>query len=129
MVWRRPFSGLLSSVAKQYALILIESGQKLLSFMGVLNCECPFPQVRSIKSLIAARDHQLASSQGILPDFDAQSVPYQRLKVKRGLFSLCMNSEDQINARRLKELVFDFARSYLQFEKELVGNMLADLID
>lgn len=93
--------------------------------MSSLNSECPIFAVPSIKSLVAARNNKIVRLKGIIPDYEAEMLPYQRVKTKRGFFSWCSPTEDLRNAKTLERMVYDFSRAYMQFEHALIGIFLS----
>ncbi|CAG9318394.1 unnamed protein product [Blepharisma stoltei] len=124
MVKQEPFLRIADDQIVQLSLLLIQITTKLINSLLSLNQNIDFNNVASIAGLVTSKNPKAVKFTGIEPDFQADVVPYQRLKLKRGILSFCNKDQDLKAAREIKSLIEDFESVYRQFEQTLMINIL-----
>ncbi|CAG9330925.1 unnamed protein product [Blepharisma stoltei] len=124
MVYREPLSKIADDQVNQYAMLLNDTICKLVNEFLSLNRNCDFEAVKSIAGLVASKNPEVTKYTGVEPDYNSTLVEYQRLKLKRGVWSLCLSKNDVNLIKSIKELLTDFEIVYRQFERSLMTNLL-----
>lgn len=121
-----PLKDFLDESIKQYSSILQTQTLKTIKFLLRMN-QCDFAQVPSIEGLIASRKKFLVDKKNMQPDFNAESIEYQRLRQPTGFLAKCFKTSTQQKAVALKDLLSGMELAYRSFERALIGNLLVIL--
>jgi len=124
MIKQDPFVKIADDQIAQYAYLLLQVVTKLVNSILSLNQHCNLNNTPTIAGLVASKNPKVTKFSGIEPNYDAEVVAYQRLKLKRGLLSFCVKDRDLKTIKEIKGLLEDFENVYRQFEQSLMVNIL-----